>query len=30
MFRSIGGLSVDSKGNILVSDQFCIRKMEKQ
>ncbi|MFT3980057.1 MAG: hypothetical protein QM687_06270 [Ferruginibacter sp.] len=30
MFRNIGGLSVDSKGNILVSDQFCIRKMEKQ
>lgn len=30
MFKNIGGLCVDSKGNILVSDQFCIRKMEKQ
>lgn len=30
MFRNIGGLSIDSKGNILVSDQFCIRKMVKQ
>ena len=30
MFRNIGGLCIDSKGNILVSDQFCIRKMVKQ
>lgn len=30
MFRSINGLSIDSKGNILVSDWFCIRKMTKQ
>ncbi len=30
MFRNIGGLCVNSKGNILVSDQYCIRKMEKQ
>jgi sugar lactone lactonase YvrE len=30
MFRGINGLSIDSKGNILVSDWFCIRKMTKQ
>ncbi|MFT3980056.1 MAG: SMP-30/gluconolactonase/LRE family protein [Ferruginibacter sp.] len=30
MFNNIGGLCVDSKGNILVSDQFCIRKMTMQ
>lgn len=30
MFRNIGGLSIDSSGSILVSDQFCIRKMVKQ
>jgi sugar lactone lactonase YvrE len=30
MFRGIYGLSIDSKGNILVSDWFCIRKMTKQ
>jgi hypothetical protein len=30
MFRGIYGLSIDSKGNILVSDWFCIRKMSKQ
>jgi sugar lactone lactonase YvrE len=29
-FRSVNGLSIDSKGNILVSDQYCIRKMTKQ
>lgn len=30
MFRYVAGLSVDSKGNIYVSDRFCIRKMTKQ
>jgi sugar lactone lactonase YvrE len=30
MFRGINGLSIDSKGNLLVSDWFCIRKMSKQ
>ncbi|MBK7290516.1 MAG: SMP-30/gluconolactonase/LRE family protein [Chitinophagaceae bacterium] len=30
MFRIIRGLSIDSNGNILVSDGTCIRKMEKQ
>lgn len=29
MFSVIGGLSIDSKGNIFVSDQYCIRKMSK-
>lgn len=28
-FRNITGLSIDSKGNIFVSDQFCVRKMTK-
>lgn len=30
MFRKIGGISIDSRGNILVSDQYCIRKMSRQ
>ncbi|MBL7748011.1 MAG: hypothetical protein JNM19_11320 [Chitinophagaceae bacterium] len=30
MFRSINGLSIDSKGNILASDQYCIRKLSRQ
>ncbi|MES2773082.1 MAG: SMP-30/gluconolactonase/LRE family protein [Bacteroidota bacterium] len=30
LFRHIGGLSIDSNGNILVSDQFCVRKLTKQ
>ncbi len=30
MFRKIAGISIDSKGNILISDQYCIRKMTKQ
>jgi len=29
-FNKVGGLSIDSKGNIYVSDQYCIRKMVKQ
>ena len=29
-FNKANGLSIDSKGNIYVSDQFCIRKMTKQ
>lgn len=29
-FRSVKGLSIDAAGNILVSDQYCIRKMVKQ
>ncbi len=30
MFRKIAGISIDSKGNMLISDQYCIRKMTKQ
>lgn len=29
-FTLIGGISIDSKGAIYISDQYCIRKMEKQ
>lgn len=30
MFRNIGGLAIDSSGNILISDQFCIRKLTRK